>query len=263
VNPVNPIDPASAKNAVRSAFGANAAAYAISKVHAQGASLQRLVELAQPQPHWRALDVATAAGHTAFAVAPHVARVIATDITPEMLAEGRKLAAAKSIVNVTFETADAEALPYPAGSFELVTCRIAPHHFPNVAAFVAECFRVLTPGGLCLVVDNVAPAGPVGEQVDAFERLRDPSHIHCLSSEAWVALFVEAGFTQLQWEEAPKLLEFDDWADRMQVTGERRATLRTLIATGPGSETFLRVHEREGKLHFFLSEMILAAHKPS
>ena len=258
---MNPNDPASAKNAVRRAFGANAAAYAISKVHAQGASLQRLVELARPQPHWRALDVATATGHTAFAVAPHVAQVTATDITPEMLTEGRKLAAAKAITNVSFEMADAEALPYPANSFELVTCRIAPHHFPNVAAFVAECYRVLTPGGLCLVVDNVAPAGPISEQVDAFERLRDPSHIHCLSIEAWIALFTAAGFTQLQWEEAPKLLEFDDWADRMQVTGERRTLLRSLITAGPGSETFLRVHEREGKLHFFLSEMILAGTK--
>ena len=258
---MNPIDPASAKNAVRSAFGANAAAYAVSKVHAQGASLQRLVELARPQPHWRALDVATAAGHTAFAVAPHVAQVIATDITPEMLAEGRKLAAAKAIANVNFETADAEALPYPANSFELVTCRIAPHHFPNVTAFVAECYRVLTPGGICLVVDNVAPAGPISEQVDAFEQLRDPSHIHCLSIEAWIAHFTAAGFTQLQWEEAPKLLEFDDWADRMQVSGERRTLLRTLITAGPGSEAFLRVHEREGKLHFFLSEMILAGTK--
>ena len=108
---MNPNDSALAKNAVRSAFGANAAAYAISKVHAQGASLQRLVELARPQPHWRALDVAPAAGHTALAVAPHVAQVTATDITPEMLAEGRKLAAARAIFNVSFDTADAEARP--------------------------------------------------------------------------------------------------------------------------------------------------------
>ncbi|MCP4428488.1 MAG: methyltransferase type 11, partial [Chloroflexi bacterium] len=74
------------KSVVKEQFGANAAAYATSKPHAKGASLARLVELTRPQPDWQMLDVATAAGHTAFIFAPHVAHVWATDITPEMLA---------------------------------------------------------------------------------------------------------------------------------------------------------------------------------
>ena len=71
------------KSLVRSQFGASAAAYATSKVHAKGASLGRLVELVKPQRSWRALDIATGAGHTAAAFAPHVASVVASDITPE------------------------------------------------------------------------------------------------------------------------------------------------------------------------------------
>ena len=136
------------KKLVQQQFGAHAAAYATSKVHAQGASLARLVELIRPQPNWQVLDVATAAGHTAFAFAPHVAHVTATDITPEMLGEAAKLAAAKDIDNVSLEQADAEQLPFAAGSYDLITCRIAPHHFPHIDHFLAAAARVLRPAGL-------------------------------------------------------------------------------------------------------------------
>jgi protein-L-isoaspartate O-methyltransferase len=54
---------------------------AAAAVHAQGPGLARLVELTQPQPEWRVLDVATGAGHTAFAFAPFVREVTAVDIT--------------------------------------------------------------------------------------------------------------------------------------------------------------------------------------
>ena len=97
------------KQKVQQQFGANAAAYATSPVHAKGYSLTRLVELTQPQAEWQALDVATAAGHTAFAIAPHVAQVTATDLTPEMLTVAAGLAAEKELSNVRFEPAEEEA----------------------------------------------------------------------------------------------------------------------------------------------------------
>jgi ubiquinone/menaquinone biosynthesis C-methylase UbiE len=135
------------KSLVQRQFGAHAAAYSTSTVHAKGASLARLIELTKPHKTWRALDVATGAGHTAAAFAPHVASVIASDLTEEMLAEAAALAASKGFANMTTARADAEALPFADASFELVTCRIAPHHFPDVPTFVAEARRVLVPGG--------------------------------------------------------------------------------------------------------------------
>ena len=91
------------------------------------------------------LDVATGAGHTALAFAPHVAKVTATDITEEMLAQAKKLAASRGLGNVKTVPAKAEDLPFPDMSFDLVTCRLAAHHFADVAAFAAEAFRVLIP----------------------------------------------------------------------------------------------------------------------
>jgi ubiquinone/menaquinone biosynthesis C-methylase UbiE len=126
-------------------------------VHAKGASLQRLVELTEPKPHWRVLDVATGAGHTALAFAPHVAKVTATDITEEMLREARKLAASRGLTNVRTLYAKAEDLPFPDASFDLVVCRLAAHHFDDMKGFAAEACRVLMPGGTIGIVDTIAP----------------------------------------------------------------------------------------------------------
>ncbi len=246
------------KAQVRTQFGANAAAYATSKVHAQGASLARLVELVQPQPQWQVLDVATAAGHTAFVFAPHVAQVTATDITPEMLTVAARLAAEKNIQNVTFREADAEALPFADATFDLITCRIAPHHFPDIARFVGESARVLRAGGILAVVDNIVPAGEAGVFVNQFEKLRDPSHYHCLSLAEWLDMLRNAGFTLRHQETALKAMTFNDWAARMKVAtatvDELRAKL--LNAAGPAAD-FLQPQATDDDITFYLTEAIL------
>ena len=142
---------------VRSKFGPAAADYAASDVHAKGESLARIVELVAPQKTWAALDVATGAGHTAAVFAPHVASVIASDITDEMLGEAAKLATSRGLANMSTATAAADALPFPDESFDLVCCRLAAHHFPRIEDFVREVLRVLKKGGRFALVDNVAP----------------------------------------------------------------------------------------------------------
>ena len=251
------------KQLVQSQFGPNAAKYATSRVHARGASLERLVELIQPRPAWVALDIATAAGHTAFVFAPHVAQVTATDITPEMLDVAAKLAAEKGIDNVDFEPADAEKLPFADASFDLVTCRIAPHHFPHIDRFVAESFRVLKPGGVFAVVDNVVPDDEAGEFVNRFEKLRDPSHGRCLSQAEWIDQFQAAGFETVYSETAPKRMTFEPWAVRLDATSETVETLRTMLREGPQDGLdFLQPRGEGEELTFQLSEAIIIGRKP-
>jgi ubiquinone/menaquinone biosynthesis C-methylase UbiE len=252
------------KELVQKQFGAHAAAYATSRVHAQGASLKRLVELVQPQADWRVLDVATAAGHTAFAFAPHVAHVTATDITPEMLPQAAKLAADRGITNATLETADAEALPYADASFDLVTCRIAPHHFPHIDQFLAESVRVLRAGGILAVVDNVVPdESDAGQYINHFEKLRDPSHGRALSVEEWLLAFQKAGLIVLHHEVAPKSMEFTPWAERMGATPETIAELRRLLLEAPANAAaFFEVYSTDQDLFFKLDEAIILGRKP-
>src|SRR5262245_42318632 len=117
------------KDLVRQQFGAHAEAYVRSAVHGHAPSLARLVEVAAPQPEWRVLDGSTGGGHAALAFAPHVREVVATDLSPEMLAAAERFAGERGAANVTFQVADAEALPFPDASFDLVTNRIALHHY--------------------------------------------------------------------------------------------------------------------------------------
>ena len=131
------------------------------------------------------LDVATGGGHVAYTFAPHVARVWATDITQEMLDQVKAEASNRELGNVRTTYAKAEALPFEDASFDLVTCRIAPHHFNSIPQFLAEVHRVLKSGALLALVDNVVPPGSVGDYVNAFERLRDPSHLRAWTMQEW------------------------------------------------------------------------------
>jgi ubiquinone/menaquinone biosynthesis C-methylase UbiE len=199
---------------IREQFGANAAAYVNSQTHANGASLARLVALVAPESHWHVLDVATGTGHTALTLAPHVGHVWATDITPEMLKQAADLTAARAIDNMTIEFADAEKLPYVSASFHLVTCRIAAHHFVDIDRFLHEATRVLKPGGTLAVVDNIVPGGAAGAYVNAFEKLRDPSHRRCWSLRQWIDGFEREGLSVVQQETLVKSMAFDFWAQR-------------------------------------------------
>ena len=257
------------KQKVQQQFGANAAAYATSPVHAKGYSLARLVEITQPQPDWRVLDVATAAGHTAFAFAPHVAHVIASDLTPEMLTVAADLAAEKGLSNVSFEPTDAEALPYEAAAFDLVTCRIAPHHFPDIQQFINEAARVLKPGGLLAVVDNIVPGthlrgkkarliNEAGNYVNAFEKLRDPSHGRCWSVSEWERGFAQAGFTVQHQELLHKEMEFAPWAARMQVSPEDTIRLKAMLVQAPTAVSdFLTPQISNDRITFRLTELLV------
>lgn len=249
------------KKLVQEQFGANAGAYATSQVHAKGSSLERLVTLTQPQAGWRVLDVATGAGHTALAFAPQVAEVVATDITPQMLRETAVLAEERGITNLTTEPADAENLPFAAETFDLVTCRIAPHHFPDVFRFVAEAGRVLRPGGLLAVADNVVPEGEAGAYVNAFEKLRDPSHGRCLTLAEWREAYEAAGLTVTHEETLWKKMTFDPWARRMIAEEALVEQVRAMLWAAAGEAKAFLQPENGEKLTFRLQEGLFVGRK--
>ena len=258
---------------VEKQFGAAAADYAASAVHASGPSLGRLVALVSPKPDWRVLDVATGAGHTALAFAPLVAQVFASDITPAMLAEARRLASARGLVNVATAEAEAGALPFRDGEFDLVTCRLAAHHFPDSAAFVAEAWRVLKPGGMIAVVDNVGPdalllpevpeadIAPLGEAYEAYERLRDPSHVRCAGLSEWLAILSRTGFEDVRHELLDQDIQFVPWLKRMRCDVDTAEQLEGMLEDEP-LRSFLRPREEAGERLFTLREAIIVARKP-
>jgi ubiquinone/menaquinone biosynthesis C-methylase UbiE len=248
------------KTLVQEQFGKTAEHYLTSRPHAQGKSLERLVELTQPQPDWRVLDVATGAGHTAYAFAPHVARVWATDITEEMLGVVRAEIVKRKLANMRTAFAKAEALPFDDASFDLVTSRIAPHHFDSIAMFLDETHRVLKPGGTLALVDNVVPEGSVGDYVNAFERLRDPSHLRAWPMAEWRAALITHGFAIAHEEQMGKQMDFASWASRHDAV--MQALLRAMLSEiTPSVRAFLSPDGSGDKLTFRLSEGLFIARK--
>jgi ubiquinone/menaquinone biosynthesis C-methylase UbiE len=248
---------------VQERFGPNAEAYAVSRNHAQGKSLQRLVELMQPQSSWRTLDVATGAGHTALAFAQLVREAVATDITPQMLAQAEKLAVERGVTNLVTQIADAEQLPFEASSFDAVTCRIAPHHFNDVQQFVTECARVLKAGGLLGIADNIAPedAGDAA-YIDDFEKLRDPSHMRCLPPSEWKACFVNAGLALLHEDRVEKHVTFDEWCAHQKTPAPVMAQLREVLLNAPdGVKAHLKPAFIDEVLNFSMVEGVFVCRK--
>jgi ubiquinone/menaquinone biosynthesis C-methylase UbiE len=248
---------------VQQKFGAAAADYAASPVHAAGPSLARLVEFIETKPTWRVLDIATGAGHTALAFAPKVAKVTASDITPEMLAETRRLAKERRLSNVVATRASADDLPFPDTSYNLVTCRLAAHHFDDPAGFVSEAARVLIPGGIFALVDNIAPEDDaLAVRYNAFEKLRDPSHGRCLSLDEWRGIVSEAVLTSTESEVMDQDIVFNLWVARMRCAPSTVARLKEMLGAEP-LRALLRPRETEDGLTFTLREAIVLAKKPA
>jgi ubiquinone/menaquinone biosynthesis C-methylase UbiE len=248
---------------VQQRFGPNAEAYAVSRNHAQGKSLQRLIDLMQPASSWRVLDVATGAGHTALAFAERVREAVATDITPQMLAQAEKLALERGVSNLVTKTADAEHLPFEDASFDAVTCRIAPHHFNDAQRFVNECARVLKAGGLLGIADNIAPedAGDA-TYIDDFEKLRDPSHTRCLSPSEWKACFANAGLTLLHEDRVEKHVTFDEWCAHQKTPANVMAELREVLLNAPeGVKAHLKPAFIDDVLNFSMVEGVFVCKK--
>lgn len=214
---------------VQRQFEKQAHRYARSRAHAEGTSLPVLLRLGRPRADHLMLDVATGTGFTAFAFAPHVDKVLASDVTMGMLAQARVLCGERRLTNVFFQVAAAEALPYPAGTFDLATCRIAPHHFTDVPAFLREMWRVLRPGGVVLVADTASPAaGEVQEWHNLVERLRDPSHVRNYTPAQWRVFVEEAGFAiEILHTRCRTPMVFSDWIKR---SGTPRGVVEELRA---------------------------------
>lgn len=222
------------KKMAQQQFGQNAQAYVESKNHAQGADLDRLVELAQSQSDWLTLDVAPGGGHTTLKFAPHVRRVIACDLTSPMLDAARTFLSGQGAANIDYTAGDAENLPFASNSFDLVTCRIAPHHFPDCFQFVRECARVLRPGGTLLVQDHVLPEDQrAARYIDSFERLRDPSHFRAFADYEWRGMFLDAGLTVDHSERQQKPAKMIPWAERTGCTPDVIERLQIMLAQAP------------------------------
>ena len=119
---------------VEAQFGPRAKAYVESAVHSQGADLEAIGALAQTLRPQLALDLGAGGGHVAYALARHAQRVIASDLSSEMLAAVAQTAREKGLSNIETAEAPAERLPFEDETFDFVASRFSAHHWRDFDA---------------------------------------------------------------------------------------------------------------------------------
>lgn len=160
-------------------------------------ALRMIVEAAAPKPGDTVLDVACGGGIVVCAFAPQVKHATGIDMTPAMLDRARQLATEKGVQNVTWERGDVGRLPYADGTFDIVVTRFSMHHFLDPLGVLREMVRVCAPDGRVVVVDMYASDDPAkAAEWNRAEKLRDPSHVRCLTLPELKGLFRTVGLPE-------------------------------------------------------------------
>jgi SAM-dependent methyltransferase len=188
-----------------------------------------------PHGEERALDAGTGAGALAFALAPHVREVVGVDRVPELLARARERAAAYG--NVAFVEADITKLPFEDSSFDLAATLRTLHHVPRPELVIAELVRVTRPGGVVVVIDQIAPVDPLAAlAVDRFERARDPGHARLLPEINLRHLFEANGLVLIRQRHEIERRALAGYLDLAGCVGEQRE--RALALAPEGNERY-------------------------
>jgi SAM-dependent methyltransferase len=209
-----------------------AEAYRESATHREGRDLDLLVEWCEPADGVKALDVATGGGHVARRLREEGCQVVTLDPSPRMQAD---------------VLASAEHIPFEDGAFDVVVTRIAPHHFEDIRAAVAELERVSN--RLVVVEDTLYSS----ERHEEAERLRDPTHVRNYTEDEWRSFLAEAGLEIAQVERFEKVHPLEDWLARTGCTGADAERVRELLAdrlTADGSawtDTKIVIRSRKSK----------------
>ena len=190
------------------AWDERAELYRTSVTHATGDDLDAVVELCNPHPGVKVLDVATGGGHVARRLREHGAQVVTADASPGMQPD---------------VVTRAEHLPFADGSFDVVVSRIAPHHFENIGAAIGEMARVTS---RVVVIEDMLYRT---EEEQEAEKLRNPTHVRSLSAEEWRELLVDAGLEVEQELFFSKEHDMDEWLARTGCAGETAQRVRELL----------------------------------
>lgn len=210
-------------------FGDRAAAYVGSAVHAAGPDLDAMAEALAARRPACLLDIGTGGGHVAYAAAPHVGEVVASDLSTGMLEAVEAQARARGHANVITARAAAENLPFADAHFDAVATRFSAHHWNNLSRGLAQARRVSKPGALALFADVVAPPSALADtHLQAVELLRDPSHTRDYSLAEWIAALGQAGFAVTAITPGRLRMDFAVWTGRMDTPELMRAAIRTL-----------------------------------
>ena len=177
-------------------YASRARDYVASAVHSSGGDLDQIETELRGRSTARVLDLGMRGGHVSYRAAPHVAEVVACDVTASMLDAVAATAAERGLSNIACARPRRKKLPFPDASFDVVLCRFTAHHWEDMEAGLREARRVLKPAAGAVFIDVVAPADRVLDTyLQAIELLRDASHVRNYSIAEWVSALSRSGST--------------------------------------------------------------------
>ena len=224
-------------------------------------ALEFIVSSAHPGPDDTVLDVACGPGLLVCAFARVVRHATGIDLTPAMLEQAQKLQQEQDLTNVSWDQGDVTKLPYPDGSFSIVSSRFVFHHLEQPLVVLREMVRVCRPGGRIVVAD-IAPAPEKADALNAEERLRDPSHVRAMPEEELYGLFAQAGLPEPKAGHYRVECELDDLLSRSFPNPGDETHIRQIFADSvPANSLDLNTREEAKKIYYSFPVAVLVAAK--
>jgi SAM-dependent methyltransferase len=234
--------------------------YVTSIVHSSGDDLDQIEAELRGCATARVLDLGCGGGHVSYRASPHVAEVVACDVTPAMLDVVARTAAERSLTNITVQQAAAERLPFDSARFDIVLSRFTTHHWQDMEAGLREARRVLKPGGRAIFIDVIAPADRVLDtHLQTVELLRDVSHVRDYAMVEWVAGLARSGFALVGVTTRRLRMDFPVWIARTRTLPKHAEAIRSLQLGAPDS---VRAHfaiEADGSFDIDVATLVTRA----
>ena len=198
------------------------------------------------------LEVAAGTALFGRAIAPLVRAVIAIDITPEMLSEGKRVADASGRSNLLFQIGDATRLPFLDASFDAVISRLAVHHFDDPDAALSEMVRVCRPGGTVTVIDMVVVDESNADRFNDLERRRDQAHTRALTRTGLRDAVERAGLHVTHTSSWENVLDGERWMEQTSTSADDAAVIRAAWdeELSGGAATGMAPRRRDGHIEF-------------
>ena len=223
-----------------------------------------VISAVTPNPSDTMLEVAAGTCAVGRSFSPYLKNVVCLDATTAMLETGKKEAHKKHIDNIMFAKVFAEVLPFLSESFDLVYARLAFHHFTAIYRPFKEMVRVLKPSGKLVLIDMEAPEENLRKQRDSIETLRDPSHIHNLSSDEIADLFYKNSLKITFSDKKTIPVSLDSWLSLTKTPQSIRKKITTLMTDEiqEKSKTGFAPYLKENNIFFDQNWLLTIGKKP-
>ena len=225
--------------------------------------IARFVDAVAPNSDSRLLDVACGPGFLALAFAARCRETVGIDLTQAPLDIARRNRDKLDLKNTNFVVADADYLPFPDETFDVVVSRLALHHVEDSRNVLREMARVCRPMGRIAVEDLVCSEHEARAQFqNQIEQLRDPSHTRALVPSELLDLLASAGLELQSVYSSEVLQKLERWLANTQTPPETAARIRNMMeADAERDLSGMRPFLKDEEWFFHHSTMTIVARK--